>query len=56
MSFTDTDSLMYENKTEDVYKNFSKDKERFDFSSSSAESKYYNYSNKLGRWKIKQAL
>ena len=24
--FTDTDSLMYEMKTEDVYKNFSKDK------------------------------
>ena len=25
--FTDTDSLMYEIKTEDVYKNFSNDKE-----------------------------
>ena len=30
--FTDTDSLMYETKTEDVYEDFRKDKEMFDFS------------------------
>ena len=30
--FTDTDSLMYEIKTEDVYEDFSCDKEMFDFS------------------------
>ena len=30
--FTDTDNLMYEIKTEDVYEDFSKDKEIFDFS------------------------
>ena len=30
--FTDTDSLMYETKTEDVYEDFSDDKEMFDFS------------------------
>ena len=30
--FTDTDSLIYEIKTEHVYKDFSKDKEMFDFS------------------------
>ena len=30
--FTDTDSLMYEIKTEDVYEDFSSDKEMFDFS------------------------
>ena len=35
--FTDTDSLMYETKTEDVYDDFSKDKEMFDFSNYSAE-------------------
>ena len=29
--FTDTDSLMYEIKTEDIYKDFSNDKEMFDF-------------------------
>ena len=38
--FTDTDSLMYEIKTEDVYDIFSKDKEMFDFSSYSTESEY----------------
>ena len=32
LSFTDTDSLIYEIKTEDVYESFSKDKEMFDFS------------------------
>ena len=30
--FTDTHNLMYEIKTEDVYEDFSKDKEMFDFS------------------------
>ena len=30
--FTDTDSLMYEIKTEDVYKDISKNTEMFDFS------------------------
>ena len=39
--FTDTDSLMYEIKTEDLYENFSKDKEMFDLSNYSAKSKYY---------------
>ena len=29
--FTDTDSLMYEPKTDDVYADFSKDKQIFDF-------------------------
>ena len=38
--FTDTDSLMYEIKTKDVYDIFSKDKEMFDFSSYSTKSKY----------------
>ena len=40
--FTDTDSLMHEIKTEDVYKDFSNDKEMFDFSNYSAKSKYYD--------------
>ena len=44
--FTDTDSLMYEIKTEDVYKDFSNNKEMFDFSNYSTKSKYYNNSNK----------
>ena len=45
--FTDTDSLMYEIKTEDVYEDFSNDKEMFDFSNYSTKSKYYDNSNKL---------
>ena len=54
---TDTDSLMDENKTEDVYKDFSNDKEIFDFSDYSTKSKYYDNSNKLvvGKMKDKTA-
>ena len=44
--FSDTDSLMYEITSEDVYEDFSNDKEIF-------ESKYYDESNKVvvGRMK-----
>ena len=45
--FTDTDSLMYEIKTEDVNEDFSDDTEMFDFSNYSTKSKYYDNSNKL---------
>ena len=45
--FTDTDSVIYEIKTEDVYEDFNSDKEMFDFRNYSAKSKYYNDSNKL---------
>ena len=38
----DTDSLMYEIKIEDVYKDLSSDKEMFDFSYYLTESKYLN--------------
>ena len=43
---TDTDSLMYEIKTEDVYENFGNHKEMFDFSNYWTKSKYYDNSNK----------
>ena len=43
LSFTDTDSLMYEIKTED----FSSNKEMCDFNNYSAKSKYYDNSSKL---------
>ena len=48
---------MYEIKTEDVYENFSKDKEMFNFSNYSAKSKYDD-SNKLvlGKMKMKQLV
>ena len=51
--FTDTDSLMYETKTEDIYEDFSSDKEMFGFSNYSTKSKYYNDSNKLVVGKMK---
>ena len=44
------DSLMYEIKTEDVYKDFSNDREMFDFSNYSTQSKYYDNANKLVVW------
>ena len=42
--FLDTNSLMYEIKTKDVYEDFSNDKEMFNFSNFSAKWKYYNNS------------
>ena len=55
--FTDFDSLMYEIKTEDVYKDFSSDKEIFDVSNyltmTKYKSKYYDDSNKLVIGKMK---
>ena len=44
---------MYENKTEDVYKDFSSDKEIFAFINSSSKSKHYDNSNKLVISKMK---
>ena len=40
--FTDTDRLIYEIKTEDVYEYFSKDKEMFDFSNYTTKSRFYD--------------
>ena len=44
--FTDTDSLVYEIKTEDVYENFYKDKNLFDFSACPLDSKFFDPVNK----------
>ena len=51
--FADTDSLIYEFKTEDVHEDFSEDEEMFDFSNYSRKSRYYDDSNKLIVGKIK---
>ena len=51
--FTGTDSLIYEIRTEDVYKDFSNDKEIFGFGNYSTKSKYYDNSNKLVIGKMK---
>ena len=44
---------MYEIKTEDVYKDFSNDKEMLDFSNYSTNLKYYDNSSKLVVGKMK---
>ena len=50
---TDTDSLMYEIKTEEYYEDFSSNKEMFDISNYSTKSKCYDNSNKLVLGKMK---
>ena len=40
--FTNTDTLMYEIKIEDLYEDFSNDKELYDISNYSTKSKYYD--------------
>ena len=51
--FTDTDSLTYEIETEDVYKDFFKDKDKFDNSEYSIKSPLFNKTNKkvIGKFK-----
>ena len=39
--FTDTDSLLYEVRTKDVYENFSEDKSLFDFIDCQEDSKFF---------------
>ena len=51
--FTDTDSLIYEIKTEDVYQDFSNGKEMFHFSNYLTKYKYHDHPNKLVVGKMK---
>ena len=51
--FTDTDSLTYEIKSEDVYDEFLKHKHSFDFSNFSKDSKFYDSQNELVVGKMK---
>ena len=44
---------MYEIKTDDIYKDFSSDKEMFDFTNYLTKSKCYDDSNKLIMGKMK---
>ena len=50
--FTDTDSLNYEIKSENVYKEFYKWKDLFDFSNYSKDSTFYDDTNKKGIGKM----
>ena len=51
--FTDTDSLTYEIKSEDVYEEFFKHKHLFDFSNYPEDSKFFDQANKnvIGKMK-----
>ena len=51
--FTDTDSLTYEIKSKNVYKEFSKWKDLFDFSNYSKDSKFCDNTNKKVIGKMK---
>ena len=53
--FTDTDSLTYEIKSEDVYEEFFKHKHLFDFSNYPEDSKFFDPTNKkvIGKMKDK---
>ena len=54
--FSDTDNLTYEIEAENVSNDFSKNKELFDFSKYSPESKYYDYTNALVFGKMKDKM
>ena len=51
--FTDTDSLLYEIKTEDVYEDFYHDENLFDFSDNPLDSKFFDLVNKKAIGKMK---
>ena len=55
--FTDTDSLTYHIKTEDIYRDFWVDRERFDNSDYPSDSKFYFSENKkvIGKFKDETA-
>ena len=48
--FTDTDSLVYEVETNDVYEGFYKNKNLFDFSDYLENSKLFDPVNKKSNW------
>ena len=54
--FTDTESLVYEIDSKDVYEQCLKDKEMFDFSGYPIDSKHYNSSNKNVLVKMKDVF
>ena len=55
MLFTDTDSLTYEIKSEDVYEEFFKDKHLFDFSNYPKDLKFFDATNKKVIAKMKES-
>ena len=53
MLFTDTDSITYEIKSEDVYEEFFKHKHLFDFSNYPKDSTFFDETNKKVIGKMK---
>ena len=51
--FTDTDSLTYEIETEDVYQDFWKNTDKFDYSEYNEKSQYFDKTSKkvIGKFK-----
>ena len=56
MLFTDTHSLTYEMKSKDVYEEFYKWEDLFEFSNYSKDSKFFNETNKRAIGKIKDVF
>lgn len=54
--FKDTDSSVYEIETENIYDDFSQNKQVFDFSNYSSRSKYYDDTNTLVFRKMKDEM
>ena len=54
--FTDTDSLTYKVETEDAYKDFWSDKNKFDNSEYPENSLYFDESNNKSCWKVWSAI
>ena len=56
--FTDTDSLMYQIKSEDVHENFFKHKHLFHFSNYPKDLKFFNETNKkvIGKMKDRKII
>ena len=54
--FTDTDSLLYEIKTEDVYEDFYQNKNLFDFSDYPLDSNFFDPANKAIIGKMKDVF
>ena len=54
--FTDTDSLNFESEANDVYEDFYKDKDLFDFNDYAKDSKFFDSVNKKVVSKMKEEI
>ena len=54
--FTDTDGLVYEIETNDVYEDFYEDKDLFDFSDYPKDSNFFDPVNKKSYWQEQRLI